>query len=134
MYKWWTPAVFFFYFTGKGILHVKSIWKDVTFNPIRCFSFLCQGVSRLKNWVITRTGTSDELSYLIEESNWRTSQKYLSSTFFTMPPEISRSRWLKHLELSLTSLWLLWDFSMTFHCNYKHQWLSQRLCSSKRKE
>ena len=61
--------LFFFYFTGNGILHVKSIWRYVTFKPIRCFRFLRQGVSRLKNRVVTRTGTSDELSHLIEESN-----------------------------------------------------------------
>lgn len=54
---------------GKGILHVKSIWKYITFNPIRCFIFLRQGVSRLKNRVIRRTGTSDEFPHLIEESN-----------------------------------------------------------------
>ncbi|CAH3143250.1 unnamed protein product [Pocillopora meandrina] len=54
---------------GNGILHVKSIWRYVTFKPIRCFRFLRQGVSRPKNRVVTKTGTSDELSHLIEESN-----------------------------------------------------------------
>ena len=62
-------SVSFFYFAGKGILHVKSIWKYITFNPIRCFIFLRQGLSRLKNRVVRRTGTSDEFPHLIEESN-----------------------------------------------------------------
>ena len=59
----------FFYFTGNEIQHLKSILKYVTFNPIRCFSFLRQGVSRLQNRVVTRTGTSNELSQFIENSN-----------------------------------------------------------------
>ncbi|XP_022799326.1 putative leucine-rich repeat-containing protein DDB_G0281931 isoform X2 [Stylophora pistillata] len=46
---------------GNGILHLKSISKYITFNPIRCFSFLCQGLSRLKNRVVSRRGTYDEL-------------------------------------------------------------------------
>ena len=62
-------SVSFFYFAGKGILHVKFIWKYITFNPIRCFIFLSKGVSRLKNRVVRKTGTSDEFSHLIEESN-----------------------------------------------------------------
>ena len=57
----------FFYFTGNGILHLKSIWKFVTFNPIRCFCFLRQGVSHLRNRVVKRTGTSNELSSLLKE-------------------------------------------------------------------
>ena len=59
----------FFYFTGKGILHVKSIWKYIIFNPIRCFGFLRQGVSRLKKRVVTGTETSDEFSRLIQDRN-----------------------------------------------------------------
>ena len=61
----------FFYSKENGILRVKSVLKYVTFNPIQCSSFLRQGM-------ITRTGTSDELSRFIEDSNWRTSLKYLS--------------------------------------------------------
>nr|XP_058967946.1 putative leucine-rich repeat-containing protein DDB_G0281931 [Pocillopora verrucosa] len=52
---------------GNGILHLKSIWKFVTFNPIRCFCFLRQGVSHLRNRVVKRTGTSNELSSLLKE-------------------------------------------------------------------
>ena len=107
----------FFYFTGKGILHVKSIWKYIIFNSIRCLSFLRQRVSRLEKRVVTGTGTSDELSRLIQERNWRKSPKYLPLKYFTMPHELSHSRWLKYLELLLNYLWPLWDFWMTFHCN-----------------
>ncbi|RMX56014.1 hypothetical protein pdam_00019582 [Pocillopora damicornis] len=46
----------------NGILRVKSVLKYVTFNPIQCSSFLRQGM-------ITRTGTSNELSRFIEDSN-----------------------------------------------------------------
>ena len=73
----------FFYFKENGILRVKSVLKYVTFNPIQCSSFLRQGM-------ITRTGTSDELSRFIEDSNWRTSRKYLSLKSFSMPRERSR--------------------------------------------
>ena len=73
----------FFYFKENGILRVKSVLKYVTFNPIQCSSFLRQGM-------ITRTGTSDELSRFIEDSNWRTSLKYLSLKSFSMPRERSR--------------------------------------------
>ena len=71
----------FFYFTGNGILHLKSIWKFVTFNPIRCFSFLRQGVSHLRNRVVTRRRTSNELSPLLkketEEFHWNICLKTL---------------------------------------------------------
>ena len=73
----------FFYFKENGILRVKSVLKYVTFNPIQCSSFLRRGM-------ITRTGTSDELSRFIEDSNRRTSPKYLSLKSFSMPRERSR--------------------------------------------
>ena len=105
----------FFYFTGNGIQHLKSIWKYVTFNPIRCFSFLRQGVSRLQNRVVTRTGTSDELSQFIENSNWRASPKCLSLKSFAKPHEIPRFGWLKQLrafvEISLAIVRVLNDIS-----------------------
>ena len=105
----------FFYFTGNGIQHLKSNWKYVTFNPIRCFSFLRQGVSRLQNRVVTRTGTSDELSQFIENSNWRASPKCLSLKSFAKPHEIPRFGWVKQLrasvEISLAIVRVLNDIS-----------------------
>ena len=105
----------FFYFTGNGIQHLKSNWKYVTFNPIRCFSFLRQGVSRLQNRVVTRTGTSDELSQFIENSNWRASPKCLSLKSFAKPHEIPRFGWAKQLrasvEISLAIVRVLNDIS-----------------------
>ena len=113
MCKCWTPS--FFYFTGNGIQHLKSNWKYVTFNPIRCFSFLRQGVSRLQNRVVTRTGTSDELSQFIENSNWRASPKCLSLKSFVKPHEIPRFGWVKQLrasvEISLAIVRVLNDIS-----------------------
>ena len=58
------PA-FLLFFTGKGIRRVWSVRQNVAFNLTRCFSFLREAVTRLKNIVFTSTGTDDELRVLL---------------------------------------------------------------------
>ena len=95
--------------------YMCKCWTPSFLLLYRCFSFLRQGESRLQNRVVTRTGTSDELSQFIENSNWRASQKCLSLKSFAKPHEIPRFGWLKQLrafvEISLAIVRVLNDIS-----------------------
>ena len=62
-------SFFSFLLSGKGIVHMMLFKKYVFFCPMRCCSFLRQKVAHLKNKAVTRTGTSDELLSLNEDSD-----------------------------------------------------------------